>query len=88
MKKIPFYIGVLLVIPIAVEAGRHKRATLHNGYGVGSIMAADMAILHEAIKENIQQQALLVWMDAQGKSATHQAAQAIDTLINHHSICL
>lgn len=83
MKKIPFYIGVLLVIPIAVEAERHKRATLYNGYGVGSVMAADMAILHEAIKENIQQQALLVWMDAQGKKATHQAAQAIDSLINN-----
>ena len=83
MNKIPFYIGVLLVIPIAVEAERQKRTTLHNGYGVGSIVAADMAILHEAIKENIQQQALLVWMDAQGKRATRHAAQAIDTLINN-----
>jgi hypothetical protein len=81
MKKVPFYIGVLLVIPIAVEAARHKRATLLNGYGVGSIMTADMAILHEAIKENIQQQALLIWMDEQEKSATHQAKQVIETLV-------
>jgi hypothetical protein len=83
MKKIPFYIGVLLVIPLAVEAERQKRTSLYNGYGVGSIMAADMAILHESIKENIQQQALLVWMDAQGKRASLQAAQAIDALINN-----
>lgn len=83
MKKIPFYIGVLLVIPIAVEAERHRRTTLPNGYGVGAVMSADIAILHEAIKDNIRQHALLVWMDAQGSKASHQAAQAIETLIDN-----
>lgn len=79
----PFYIGVLLIVPIAVQAAAARRKKLPNGYGVGSIMTADRAILHEAIKENIRQQALLVWVDAQGEKATHQAAQAIEALINN-----
>ena len=83
MKKIPFYIGVLLVIPIAVEAERHRRTTLPNGYGVGAVMSADIAILHEAIKDNIRQHALLVWIDAQGSRASHQAAQPIESLIDN-----
>lgn len=84
MKSIPFYIGVLFIIPVAVQAQADTRKKLPNGYGVGSVMTADIAILHESIKENIQQQALLVWIDAQGRKATHQAAQeAIDAIVNN-----
>lgn len=84
MKSIPFYIGVLLIVPVAVQAQTDTCKKLPNGYGVGSVMTADIAILHESIKENIQQQALLVWIDAQGRKATHQAAQeAIEAIVNN-----
>jgi hypothetical protein len=83
MKSIPFYIGVLLIIPVAVQAQTDTRKKLPNGYGIGSVMTTDIAIQHASIKENIQQQALLVWIDAQGRKATHQAAQAIEAIVNN-----
>lgn len=84
MKSIPFYLGVLLIIPEAAQAAQAAQSgKFPNGYGVGAVMAADKAILHEAIKEDIQHEAFLVWIDAQGKKATHQAAQAIETIINN-----
>lgn len=82
MKSIPFYLGVLLIIPESAQAER-QQTKFPNGYGVGAVMTADIAILHEAIKEDIQQQAFLIWVDAQGRKATYQATQAIEAIINN-----
>lgn len=81
MKSIPFYLGVLLIIPETVQTNRQTK--FPNGIGVAAVMTADRAILHETIKENIQQQAFLVWVDAQGRRATDQAALAIEAIINN-----
>lgn len=81
MKSIPFYLGVLLILPETVQTD--KQTKFPNGIGVAAVMTADSAILHEAIKENIQHQAFLVWVDAQGRKATRQAAQAIEAIINN-----
>lgn len=81
MKNIPFYLGVLLIIPETVHTD--KQAKFPNGIGVAAVMTADSVILHGAIKENIQHQAFLVWVDAQGRRVTHQAALAIEAIINN-----
>ena len=81
MKSIPFYLGVLLIIPEAAQIDRQTK--FPNGIGVAAVMTADSAILHEAIKENIQHQAFLVWVDAQGRKATRQATQAIEAIVNN-----
>src|ERR1700740_3600569 len=80
MKSIPFYLGVLLIIPDTAQADRQTK--FPNGIGVAAVMTADSAILHEAIKENIQHQSFLVWVDAQGRRVTQQAALAIEAIIN------
>ncbi|NII28702.1 hypothetical protein HB364_26715 [Pseudoflavitalea sp. X16] len=84
MVNVPLYIGVLLIIPIAAQASADNRQQLPNGYGVGAVMRTDIVILHEAIKENIRQQALLIWVDAPGKLPTrHQVLPAIEAIINN-----
>lgn len=83
MKKMPFYIGVLLVIPIGAEVGPNWRTQIPNGYGVGSVVSVDTAILHEAIKADIRQHALLLWIDAQGRKNSHEQVQAIGVLISN-----
>lgn len=73
MKNIPFYMGVLLIIPVKEQpAGPQK---LPNGIGVGAVMTAELAIRHESIKDNIRHQALLF--------SAHQATQAIENIMNN-----
>jgi hypothetical protein len=81
MKSIPFYIGVLLIIPVVTQSDKHKK--LLNGYGVGALMGSDEAILHEGIKDDMERQALLVWIDGKGKQNGHTPAPLQENIMDN-----
>ncbi|WP_315813991.1 hypothetical protein [Paraflavitalea speifideaquila] len=80
MKSIPFYIGVLLIIPVVMQPDKHKK--LLNGYGVGALLHSDQAILHEGIKDDIRQQAMLVWVDGQGKQRSNAPSPILESIMD------
>lgn len=73
--------GILLIIPVTARTGSSQK--IPNGFGVGRVVTTDLAIRHEAIWENIQQQAFLYWIEANGIKLTRQVAQAVEAIINN-----
>ncbi len=98
MKQIPFFIGVLMIMP-AVEmlAGvQHepwqsrkrllpgdRKVNRPNGYGVGTLMYAEQAILHEAIKEDIGNEAALYWVGGGDGAQDVVSRLGLDTIMDN-----
>ncbi|WP_276481744.1 hypothetical protein [Paraflavitalea pollutisoli] len=64
MKSIPFLIGFVLIVPSVdvFSAGTKRSVQQVSRHGVGALLYAEQAILHDSIKEDICHEASVIWV--------------------------
>lgn len=82
MRSVPFFIGFVLIIPVTnIFALDQRRPTRRiDGHGVGALLYAEQAILHEAIKDDMCQEAQVFWVGNR-VAADPVSRQAISTIM-------